>query len=67
MKAESLCQNQLTSSLANELVNDSKFELYRLYRYEDPILAKKYLYSYKRAVKKRVNTIFKPLEDFLIE
>ncbi|GAA0563638.1 hypothetical protein [Chitinophaga japonensis] len=66
IKAESLCQNQLTVSLANELVNDSKFELYRLYRYKDPVLSKKYLYSYRRKLKKGVNTIFRPLEDFLL-
>lgn len=54
-------------SFANELLNDSKFELYRLYYYESPSLSKKYLSMYKKGLEKGANTIYMPLEKFLLD
>ena len=66
VREEGLCQSQVNLSLAKELVNDSKFELYRLYYSSDPALSKAHLASYKRGLKKGVGTIYQPLEKFLI-
>jgi hypothetical protein len=52
---------------ARELVNDAKFELYRLYICENPKLSKKYLAMYKKGLEKGITTIFTPLEKFLLE
>jgi len=52
---------------AKELINDSKFELYRLYYEDDPGLSKKYLSMYKKGLLKGVKTIFKPLRKFLLD
>lgn len=49
---------------AMELVNDARFELYRLYFYENPKLSQKYLNLYQREVEKGVGTIFKPFSKF---
>lgn len=51
---------------ARELVNDSKFELYRLYHEENPKLSAKYLAMYKDGLKKGIKTIFKPVQKFLL-
>ncbi len=51
---------------AKELINDAKFELYRLYFYENPKLSEKYLREYKSGIEKGINTIFKPLKKFLL-
>lgn len=59
-------QYELNPSLASELVNDAKFELYRLYYEENRKLAEKYLNEYKKGLKKGVTTIFKPLKRFLL-
>jgi hypothetical protein len=54
-------------SFANELVNDSKFELYRLYHEDNPGLSKRYLSMYKNGLTKGVRTIYKPLKKFLLD
>ena len=51
---------------AKELINDAKFELYRLYFYENPKLSAKYLREHKSGFEKGINTIFKPLKKFLL-
>lgn len=53
-------------AFAQELVNDSKFELYRLYYESSPTLSKKYLKMYKKGLEKGVKTIYKPLKKFLM-
>jgi hypothetical protein len=53
-------------SFAKELINDAKFELYRLYFYENPKLSAKYLREYKSGLEKDIATIFKPLKKFLL-
>lgn len=60
-------QYDLNPSLAAELVNDAKFELYRLYYEKDLSLARKYLNSYKKGLKEGVATMFEPLERFLLD
>ncbi|MEO9022809.1 MAG: hypothetical protein ABI237_18170 [Ginsengibacter sp.] len=52
---------------AKELVNDSRFELYRLYYETNPNLSKNYLTMYKKGLEKGVDTIFKPLNKFLLK
>jgi tetratricopeptide (TPR) repeat protein len=52
---------------AKELINDSKFELYRLYHKDDPSLSKRYLSMYKKGLIKGVKTIFKPVSKFLLD
>jgi hypothetical protein len=51
---------------AKELINDAKFELYRLFFYDNPKLSAKYLREYKKGLEKGIVTIFKPLENFLL-
>ncbi|MBI5370934.1 MAG: hypothetical protein HZA79_02780 [Sphingobacteriales bacterium] len=51
---------------AKELLNDAKFELYRLHFYENPRLSAKYLRQYKKGLDKGINSIFKPLKKFLL-
>lgn len=49
-------------------VNDSKFQLYRLYHDKgDFVLSKKYLAMYKNGLKKGIKTIYKPLKNFLMD
>lgn len=52
---------------ALELINDSKFELYRLYYDKDPGLSKRYLSMYNSGLKKGIRTIYKPLRKFLLD
>lgn len=52
---------------AKELVNDSKFELYRLHHENNPGLSRRYLSMYKKGLEKGVRTIFKPLKKFLLD
>lgn len=54
-------------AFAWELINDSRFELYRLYFDTHPLLSKRYLELYKKGLKRGINTIYSPLEDFLLE
>ena len=55
------------AAFARELINDAKFELYRLYYYENATLSKRYLSMYKTGLKKGIPTIFKPLKRFLLD
>jgi tetratricopeptide (TPR) repeat protein len=51
---------------AKELLNDSRFELYRLHFYENPRLSAKYLREYKSGLDRDITSIFKPLKKFLL-
>jgi len=61
--SNSCCKNDLDISLSQ--VNDSKFELYRLFKNIDTIKSKRYLTQYKNGLEKRIFTLFVPLEKFL--
>lgn len=50
-------------AFARELVNNAKFELYKLYDYT----SKKYLAMYKKGLEKGITTIYTPLKKFLIK
>ena len=52
---------------AKELINDSKFDLYRLYYEDNPKLSKKYLAMYKKGLEKGITTIYEPLNEFLLD
>lgn len=55
-------------SLVKVKANDSNFQLYRIYHdLNERALSKKYLSQYKAGLKKGVETIFKPLEKFLLD
>jgi tetratricopeptide (TPR) repeat protein len=51
---------------AKMLINDARFELYRLYFYSDKQEARKYLNDFKIHVKNGAETIFHPLSKFLL-
>jgi len=51
---------------AKELINDARFELYRLYFDSDPKKSAKYLKEFKANLKKGTGTIFHPLNKFLL-
>jgi hypothetical protein len=51
---------------AKMLINDARFELYRLYFYSDQKKSTKYLKEFKVHVKNGVETIFNPLNKFLL-
>lgn len=53
-------------SFAKKLINDARFELYRLYFNSDPKKSAKYLAEFKVNLKKGVVTIFHPLKKFLL-
>lgn len=49
------------------ILNDAKFQLYRLfYDLEDFEMSNKFLESYKENLNKGVNTIYSPLENFIM-
>ena len=52
--------------LAKELINDAKFELYRLHYYENPKISAKYLTDYKNGLDAGTSSIFKPLKKYLL-
>lgn len=52
---------------AMEMVNDSKFELYRIYYNHNLPLAKRYLSAYKKGLREGAPTIFEPLDRFLLD
>ncbi|HTI90785.1 MAG TPA: hypothetical protein VL727_09355 [Puia sp.] len=52
---------------AKELVNDSRFELYRLYHETNERISKRYLSMYKRGLKLGIKSIYKPLKRFLLD
>jgi tetratricopeptide (TPR) repeat protein len=58
---------KLNPESAKELINDSKFELYRIYHDMNPKLSKRYLSMYKKGLEKGAHTIFKPLKKFLLD
>jgi len=58
------CEYGRGPEFAKELINDSKFELYRLYHETDPGLSKRYLSMYKKGLEKGIPTIYKPLRKF---
>ena len=59
--------NCTSRMLVKERVNDSKFQLYRLYHDKgDFQRSKKYLINYKNGLKKGIDNIYKPLENFLM-
>jgi tetratricopeptide (TPR) repeat protein len=50
------------------ILNDARFQLYRLFHdLEEYELSGKFLRAYKRHLRKGVDTIYKPLEKFLME
>ncbi|MGC4040325.1 MAG: hypothetical protein QM710_05945 [Flavobacterium sp.] len=51
---------------AKELINDSKFELYRLHFITNQKLANKYLRQYQQGIKLGIDSIYIPLEKFLL-
>lgn len=57
----------IDEELDQELINDSRFELYRLHFYTKRKLANKYLAAYKRGLERGVKTIYHPLEKYLCE
>ncbi|WP_204466239.1 hypothetical protein, partial [Bifidobacterium pullorum] len=60
-----VCTNPL---LVPAFVNDSKFQLYRLYHDKaDYRRSRFYSTLYKKGLAKGVATLFTPLEDFLME
>ena len=56
---------RIDRALADEVVNDARFELYRLHFYTDHHLARKFLREYKKGLKKGISTIYAPLHKFL--
>lgn len=60
-------QCEINDEMVNELINDAKFELYRLYHEDNPKLSEKYLTMYKKGLEKGVNTIYKPLKKYLLK
>lgn len=54
------------NAFAKELINDSKFELYRLHFYQKPKLSIRYLNSYKKGLRNGIPSIFKPLNKYLL-
>jgi tetratricopeptide (TPR) repeat protein len=54
-------------AFARELVNDSRFELYRLYYGSNNTLSNRYLSMYKKGLKNGAETIYKPLKKFLLD
>jgi tetratricopeptide (TPR) repeat protein len=51
---------------AKMLINDARFELYRIHFYTDPKKSAKYLKEFKANLKKGVETVFDPLNKFLL-
>jgi hypothetical protein len=51
---------------AQELINDSKFELSRIYHETNNRLSKRYFSMYKKGLEKGIETIYKPLHEFLL-
>jgi len=58
---------KLSRDFAWELINDSKFELYRIYYdIKEFKTAEKYLRQYKAGLQKGIHTIYKPLSKFIL-
>ena len=58
------CKNERDTALAQ--INDSKFELYRLYYNSNPTLSKRYFTMYKNGVRKGINTLYIPLDEYIL-
>ena len=55
-------------SLIKVKANDSKFQLYRIYHeLNETDTSRKYLSQYKAGLKRGIETIFKPLEKYLLD
>jgi tetratricopeptide (TPR) repeat protein len=57
------CKKRMDIGLAQ--INDSKLQLYRLYKKDKPSLAKRYLTLYKKGLANGIFTLYKPLENFI--
>ena len=67
--AKKIAKNDICTdrTLVTVKVNESKFQLYRLYHDKGDFgLSKKYLTMYKRGLKKGIWSLYKPLEKFLM-
>ena len=60
---EGCCKNKLNVALSQ--INDSKFELYRLFKDRNSSLSKRYLTLYKKGLEKGIFTLYIPLEQFI--
>lgn len=58
------CKNELCIVLAQ--INDSKFELYRLFHKRNPQLSKRYLTLYYKGLKRGISTLYKPVTKYLL-
>ncbi len=66
-KGANSCKSDMSLDWEKRLINDSKFELYRLHFWQGDIeLSKRYLRRYKIGLKKTEDTIYSPLEHFLV-
>jgi hypothetical protein len=55
-------------SLVQIKVNDSRFQLYRLYHDKgEYAMSKRYLSTYKKGLEKGIGTLYKPLEKYLMD
>jgi hypothetical protein len=61
--SNSCCKNDLDVALSQ--INDSKFELYRLFKDVDSSKSKRYLTLYKKGLENGIWTLFDPLDKFL--
>lgn len=57
------CKLEYIDALAQ--VNDSRFQLYRLFYKKDSSKSKKYLEQYKKGLQTGIRTMYEPLEEFL--
>jgi hypothetical protein len=70
MRPREIAQDKYSRGIdfARELINDAKFELYRLnHDNEHMNLSMQYLSMYKNGLKKGITTIFTPIERFLLD
>ncbi len=70
MTDKSIAQDKYSRGIdfAKELINDAKFELYRLYNDENHMkLSMRYLSMYKKGLKNGLTTIYEPIELFLLD
>ena len=58
---------EFSKSTIKELINDAKFELYRIYHGQNTGLSKRYLSMYKKGLLKGTATIYKPLKKFILD
>lgn len=66
IKAATCTTYDFHTDFIKELINDAKFELYRLYFDDNPKLSEKYLAMYRKGLEKGINTIYRPLKRFLL-